>query len=384
MPRLSRWLLTLATVGLFAPLLAVPATASGAYDDAIDLSFPVPDLDERHFLDDYHDPRGDGTRYHQATDIGDPNAYGLDVHAAVGGEVVFMTGVDSDVPSYGYMIRIAGDDGRRYSYIHLGRQDGGPDEAYAPGLTEGDRVARGQHIGYVGHSGNASASFPHLHLAIADPDVVDPYGDNIRNPYRSLVAALDGDAGHGDDTHTGGDGPHSPRFEDVPDDHPHAEAISAIAEAGITEGCTSARFCPTLAVTRGQMATFLQRALGLGDGGDLPFDDVPDDHPHRAAIAAVAEAGIARGDGDGRFRPDAPVRRDQMASLLAGALELEPRDEQPFEDVPPDSVHAGAIAALADEGIARGSGDGTYRPALSLERAQMASFLERSFLADDA
>ena len=369
MPIHSRWLLTMLALGLLAPLLALPASASSdAYDDPIELSFPVPDLNARHFVNDYHDPRGNG-RVHQATDIGDPNAYGLPVHAATGGEITMMTGVDSEVPSYGYMLRIAGDDGRTYSYIHLGRQDGPPEEAYAAGLTRGDRVERGQHVGYVGHSGNASEAFPHLHLSIGDPDVVDPYGDNKRNPYQSLVEAVDN-----------GDVPGGPRFDDVPTDHTHRTAISAIAEAGITKGCTSTSFCPQRTVTRGQMATFLTRALDLPDADGHPFDDVPSSHPHADAIAAVAEAGIARGVGKGRFAPDVPVRRDQMASLLAGALELEPSDEQPFSDVGPDSVHAGAVAALAEAGIARGSGDGTYRPARSIDRGQMASFLQRSFL----
>ena len=365
----SRWLFAVLTVGLLAPLLAVPASASSdAYDDPVDLSFPVPDLNARHFVNDYHDPRGGG-RVHQATDIGDPNAYGLPVHAAMGGEITMMTGVDSAVPSYGYMLRIAGDDGRTYSYIHLGRQDGPPGEAYASGLARGDRVERGQHVGYVGHSGNASEAFPHLHLAIRDPHVVDPYGDRLRNPYKSLLDAVEN-----------GDVPGGTRFDDVHTGHTHREAISAIAEAGITKGCTSTSFCPQRTVTRGQMATFLTRALDLPEAGQHPFDDVPSTHPHRDAIAAVAEAGIARGDGTGRFAPDAPVRRDQMASLLAGALELEPRDDQPFSDVGRESVHAGPVAALAEAGIAKGTGNGTYQPARPIDRAQMASFLQRSFL----
>ena len=369
MPRHSRWMLAILALGLLAPLLAVPAAASSAYDDVIDLTFPVPALDARHFLDDYHAPRGDGSRFHQATDVGDPNAYGLEVRAAMGGTITMMTGVDSDPPSYGYMLRIAGDDGRRYSYIHLGRQDGGPEDAYAPGLQRGDRVERGQHIGYVGHSGNASEAFPHLHFEIVDEQITDPYDGNRRNPYRSLKAALER-----------GDVPGGPRFSDVPSSHTHRAAISAIAEAGITQGCATGRFCPASSVTRAQMATFLRRALDLPASDAQPFHDVPSHHPHAGSIAAVAEAGIARGDGTGRYRPDASVQRDQMASLLAGALDLPPSDARPFSDVPPESVHAGAIAALAEEGIARGSSDGTYRPARPIDRGQMASFLQRSFL----
>ena len=45
-----------------------------------------------------------------------------------------------------------------YYYDHL--------SAYAPGLTEGQHVARGALIGFVGHTGDASPDGPHLHFAI--------------------------------------------------------------------------------------------------------------------------------------------------------------------------------------------------------------------------
>jgi murein DD-endopeptidase MepM/ murein hydrolase activator NlpD len=47
---------------------------------------------------------------------------GTGVHAAVGGRIAFITGLDGKPPSSGYMIVIDGDDGRRYSYIHVGRR----------------------------------------------------------------------------------------------------------------------------------------------------------------------------------------------------------------------------------------------------------------------
>ncbi len=46
-----------------------------------------------------------------------------------------------------------------YYYAHL--------EKYAPGLTQGDKVKRGQVIGYVGTSGNAPKDTPHLHLSVS-------------------------------------------------------------------------------------------------------------------------------------------------------------------------------------------------------------------------
>jgi hypothetical protein len=87
------------------------------------------------------------------------------------------------------MIYVNGDDGRTYGYIHLGRQDRGWQEAYAPGIARGVRVGRGQHIGFNGCSGNASCSAPHLHLEIHDNAITDPYGTNQRNPYSNLADA---------------------------------------------------------------------------------------------------------------------------------------------------------------------------------------------------
>jgi peptidoglycan hydrolase-like protein with peptidoglycan-binding domain len=51
-------------------------------------------------------------------------------------------------------------------------------------------VRRGQHIGFVGDSGNARGTRPHLHFEIHDNRVTDPYGTNRLNPYPSLVAAV--------------------------------------------------------------------------------------------------------------------------------------------------------------------------------------------------
>jgi hypothetical protein len=187
-PRLhrSRLLVLLGALTVLLPVMAVPASASDAYDGVIDITYPVNGPVD--YVNDYHNGRSGG-RAHRATDLGRADAYGLPVHAAMGGTVTFITGMSSSVPSYGYMISIAGDDGRTYNYIHLGRQDGPPSEAYAEGIRKGSRVARGQHIGYVGHSGNASASWPHLHFEIEDDAITDPYGSNRRNPYHSLVAA---------------------------------------------------------------------------------------------------------------------------------------------------------------------------------------------------
>ena len=52
-------------------------------------------------------------------------------------------------------------------------------------------------------------------------------------------------------------------FNDVPTNHPFFQFIEALANAGITGGCGSGNYCPDNPVTRGQMAVFLAKALGL-------------------------------------------------------------------------------------------------------------------------
>jgi hypothetical protein len=52
-------------------------------------------------------------------------------------------------------------------------------------------------------------------------------------------------------------------FGDVPLDHPFFQFIEALAASGITAGCGTGIYCPDSPLTRGQMAVFLAKALGL-------------------------------------------------------------------------------------------------------------------------
>jgi hypothetical protein len=57
--------------------------------------------------------------------------------------------------------------------------------------------------------------------------------------------------------------PATASFTDVPTGHPFFQMIEALKASGITSGCTASTYCPNDPVTRGQMAVFLARALGL-------------------------------------------------------------------------------------------------------------------------
>jgi putative cell wall-binding protein len=188
--------IAVSAVVLFAGLLPAASAQSAEWDQVVDITFPS-EVAEVTYTDTYGDPRGNDCGIHRATDLmGDKM---VEIYAAVGGEITWITGLDGDPePSYGYMISVAGDDGRGYNYVHLnndtpGTDDGagGAENAYAPGLEEGSRVERGQLIGWMGDSGNAEGTQPHLHFEILDPAVTgDPYGcSGYVNPIFSLEDA---------------------------------------------------------------------------------------------------------------------------------------------------------------------------------------------------
>jgi hypothetical protein len=177
---------------LFAPSLAGAQSYSdhGWYGSPAitpsgppDIVFPV--QGGASFTDDFGDSRSGG-RLHEGNDLIAPKM--TPILAARGGRVVSAAIIE---PSYGYMISIAGDDGYTYNYLHINNDTPGTDDdkgglqyAYAPGISEGVQVIQGQHIAWVGDSGNAESTVSHLHFEIRLPD------DTAIDPYPYLNAAL--------------------------------------------------------------------------------------------------------------------------------------------------------------------------------------------------
>lgn len=142
-------------------------------------------------------------------------------------------------------------------------------------------------------------------------------------------------------------------FTDVVAGGTHADAIGRLAAAGIAEGgpgnLPDREYGPALLVTRAQMASLVGRTLAslypdvLPEAGDFFADD--DDSVHEENIGAVAAAGIAVGDPDGRFRPGAEISREQMAAFLTRSLafledagRITPIDDGSGADPFPDGV----------------------------------------------
>jgi 5'-nucleotidase / UDP-sugar diphosphatase len=94
------------------------------------------------------------------------------------------------------------------------------------------------------------------------------------------------------------------------------------------------------------------------------FKDVSESHVYSEAIYALNAAGIVHGTGDGTFKPDLSVTRGQAAKMISGTLKLDTENvENPnFTDVSTSNHYYSSIAALFATGLAGEYSDQTFRP----------------------
>jgi hypothetical protein len=177
----------------------------------------------------------------------------------------------------------------------------------------------------------------------------------------------------GDPNRTPGAG--SAPFSDIAGS-PFYEHIVWLVDNGITGGCGDGKFCPNDTVRRNQMASFLARALNLPTATEDYFDD-DDGQSHEADINKIAEAGITGGCGERLYCPTAPVMRDEMASFMSRALEFADTAEDFFND-DGASTHERNINRFAAAGVTTGCAPSMYCPNDTVTRGQMAAFLHRA------
>ena len=155
---------------------------------------------------------------------------------------------------------------------------------------------------------------------------------------------------------------------------------------GVASGRTATTFDPAGPVTRGQLASFVARALEasglvLPTGAPDAFAD-DDASVHEPRIDQLAALKVVQGRGAGTFAPDEVVSRDAMATFLVRAHDaLSTRPLPAASNRFPDddaSVHAANIDKIAAAGLAGGTSPTTYSPSAPVLRGQMATFLSRT------
>jgi hypothetical protein len=147
--------------------LGLPRRAAPAVGIAADGGYVFPVFGDVGFGDDYGAPRA-GTGWHHGNDIFAPR--GTPVLAVADG-TLSKVGVNT---LGGNRLWLTDDAGNSFYYAHL--------SAYAPAAVEGARVSAGQVIAFVGNTGQAITTPPHLHFE------VHPGGGDSVDPYPYLVA----------------------------------------------------------------------------------------------------------------------------------------------------------------------------------------------------
>jgi hypothetical protein len=151
-------------------------------------------------------------------------------------------------------------------------------------------------------------------------------------------------------------------------------------ENGITGGCDLDMFCPGNAVTRRQMAMFIDRAMEPPlPSTDQDFFDDDDGVTGEGSINRIAAAGITGGCGERRYCPGRSVTREEMAAFLVRALHLPPPVEPDHFVDDDDSPFEANIDSLFEAGVTTGCSADHFCPRSNVSRGQMAAFLYRAF-----
>ena len=171
-------------------------------------------------------------------------------------------------------------------------------------------------------------------------------------------------------------------FSDVTNNTFGQEEIYRLVETGIINGYPDGTFKPNQNINRGQAANLFVRALQL----EIPdsansFKDVPQTSPIFDAAKATKAAGIFKGSNNGTtFGPLDVLTREQMASVLVRAFNLQPNDVQvKLSDLKSVSEsHRKNVEILYQNGITTGRANGEFDPKAPVTRVQFVVFLSRA------
>lgn len=175
-----------------------------------------------------------------------------------------------------------------------------------------------------------------------------------------------------------------PQFTDVAEDAWYHDYVYDLVYRGVVNGMTATTYEPEGKLTRAQFVKLL--ACSLADAetlktyeGKHPFKD-SEGHWAEAYIAWAKDKGIVEGVSATEFDPEAPITREQMATIfgryaLKQGIEL-PKDAAPAESFPDaDKISEYArefVELMRIAGILNGYEDGTFRPQNTATRAEAA------------
>ena len=172
-------------------------------------------------------------------------------------------------------------------------------------------------------------------------------------------------------------------FTDVPATAYFYDAVKWALEKGVTSGTSEDTFSPADACNRAQVVTFLWRAAGEPEptAASTDFTDVVAGQYYYKAVLWAVEQGITQGTSEEAFSPDATVTRGQVVTFLYRAIGTERMDtaENVFTDVAESAYYYDAVLWATENGVTTGQTETTFGPDASCTRGQIVTFLYRAY-----
>ncbi len=173
-------------------------------------------------------------------------------------------------------------------------------------------------------------------------------------------------------------------FTDVPKGQWYHEAVDFVVDANLMNGISETSFAPNATASRAMVVTTLYRMAGSPEvNGENNFTDLTQDW-YAAAVQWAVETGVTTGYSETIFAPNAPITREQLATMLyryakACGMDVSAQaDLSGYTDA--GEISSWALTAMAwanAEGIIQGDSETTLSPRATSTRAQLAMVLTR-------
>lgn len=172
------------------------------------------------------------------------------------------------------------------------------------------------------------------------------------------------------------------KFTDLDKNGWYYPYVKNMVRDGLMNGTGDTSFSPNQTLTRAMLVTILFRMQGEPEAAPAPFTDVAQGSWYAAAVNWASESGVVTGFPDNTFRPDAPVTREQAATILFRYAPIMGRSNAERADLS-EFIDRREITPFAQEplewayacGILSGLPDKTLLPLGYAERNQIAKML---------
>lgn len=173
----------------------------------------------------------------------------------------------------------------------------------------------------------------------------------------------------------------SREFKDVSSESFYYEPVLWAFSRGVTTGTKAGEFSPDVTCTRGQVVTFLWRAMGEPEpSSDVnPFKDIDEGAYYYKAVLWAAENGITNGMSASVFAPNGACTRGQVVTFLnrtAGNPTAQ-SDTCAFRDVETDAFYYDSVLWAVEHGVTNGVSATAFEPNKACSRGQIVTFLYR-------